>query len=517
MELTLKSVRRTLTPRSIAALGLLACTGILLAQEKPAAPAGPHQTSPGKATEQATSSPTPPDTAPAAAGAQPIAAAAPPPPPAYQDLRYLEDWSSLRDPALRRDPLDVLKYIPLGKSGAYTSIGGELRERFDYILNATFYPIPEKHITTLLQRYMFHADTHLNKNVRVFTQFATALQNGKKFGPFPTDKDTAEIRQGFVEFGSTENPRRSILVRVGRQELAFGQSHFISPGDYFNTRRSFDGVRMQAFRNSLEFNAFFTKPVQINEGAFDDSPEHRQTFYAASIFANNPFTKDGRTALFYIGLDTKNWCWQRGCGRDQRHTLGLRIRGTREKFDYVYEYLAQWGTFREAIPIRAWAFTTDSGYTMPGWRFYPRFGLRVNGTSGDKGGSLGTFNPMFPDHAYSGRIALVGPSNNIDVTPNVRLALTSRIYFLPDVAFFWRTSTQDGIYGIVSPYLAIPTGQTRQRFIGSHISLPTQFIINRHLTYTVGFTQFFKGAFIRNLNPPGHSVTFLTTFLTYRF
>lgn len=518
MDLTLISLRRTGANSLIAALFLLVVPALLLAQQ-PAEPstAQQQQSTPGKATEQATSSPTPPDKQPEQA-AQQAAAQAAPAPPAYQDLRYLEDWSSLRDPALRRDPLDFLKYIPLGKSGAYTSIGGELRERFDYILNATFYPIPEKHITTLLQRYMFHADTHLNKHVRVFTQFATALENGKKFGPFPTDKDTAEIRQGFVEFGSTENPRRSILLRVGRQELAFGQSHFISPGDYFNTRRSFDGVRLQAFRNSLEFNAFFTKPVQINEGAFDDSPEHRQTFYAASIFANNPFAKDGRTAVFYIGLDNKMWCWQRGCGRDQRHTLGFRIRGTREKVDYVYEYLAQWGTFRESIPIRAWAFTTDTGYTVPNWRFYPRFGLRVNGTSGDKGtGSLGTFNPMFPDHAYSGRIALVGPSNNIDITPNVRLALTRRIYFLPDVAFFWRTSTRDGIYGIVSPYLSIPTGSTRERFIGSHISLPTQFIINRHLTYTVGFTQFFKGGFIKNLNPPGHSVTFLTTFLTYRF
>jgi hypothetical protein len=275
---------------------------------------------------------------------------------------------------------------------------------------------------------------------------------------------------------------------------------------------------MQAFLDSLEFNAFFTKPVQINQGPFDDSPDHRQTFYAGSIFANNPITRQGRTAVFYIALDTKMWCWQRGCGRDQRHTLGLRILGTRENFDYVYEYLNQWGTFRESIPIRAWAVTTDTGYTFPGWRFYPRFGVRMNATSGDKGsGSLGTFNPMFPDHAYSGRIGLIGPSNNIDITPNARFALTRRIYFIPDMAFVWRTSTRDGIYGIASPFLATPSGATRERYIGTHISLPTQFVINRHLTYTIGFTHFFAGPFIRNLDPPGKSVTFLTTFLTYRF
>ena len=481
------------------------CAG---AQEAPAPAQDPKQPRPGSATGQATSSPAEPKPE------QEAAPAAQRPP--FQDLRYLENWGVLRDPALRTDPLDRIKYIPWGNSGAYTSVGGELRARFDYIRNPTFYPIPEENVTTLLQRYMFHADTHFNKNVRLFTQFASAFENGKKFGPWPTDENTAEIRQAFLEFGDTENPARSILFRVGRQELAFGQSHFISPGDFFNTRRSFDGVRMQAFRDSLEFNAFFTKPVQINQGAFDDSPEHRQTFYAASIFANNPISK-GRVAVFYIGLDSKMWCWQRGCGRDQRHTLGLRILGARENLDYVYEYLNQWGTFQESVPIRAWAVTTDTGYTIPSWRFYPRFGVRVNATSGDKGGSLGTFNPMFPDHAYSGRIGLIGPSNNIDITPNARLALTRRIFFIPDMAFFWRTSTLDGIYGISSPYLATPAGNSRERYIGTHFSLPTQFVITQRLTYTIGFTQFFAGAFIKDLNPPGRSVTFLTTFLTYKF
>jgi hypothetical protein len=503
--------------RLLSAATALALPASAYAQQPPAQAPPPKQSYPGSVRGEATSSPTVLDPKLAEQTAEEAKASPAPQPPAYQDLRYLENWGVLRDPALRGDPLDRIKYIPLGNSGAYTSIGGELRARFDYIRNPTFYPIPEENVTTLLQRYMFHADTHFNKNVRLFTQFASAFENGKKFGPWPTDENTAEIRQAFMEFGATENPARSILVRVGRQELAFGQSHFISPGDFFNTRRSFDGVRLQAFRNSLEFNAFFTKPVQINQGAFDDSPEHRQTFYAASVFANNPITRQGRTAVFYIGLDNKMWCWQRGCGRDQRHTLGLRILGTRENLDYVYEYLNQWGTFQESTPIRAWAVTTDTGYTFPRLRFYPRFGVRMNATSGDKGGSLGTFNPIFPDHAYSGRIGLIGPSNNIDITPNARLALTRRIYFIPDMAFFWRTSTRDGIYGIASPYLATPAGSSRKRYIGTHISLPTQFVISRHLTYTIGFTHFFAGAFIQDLNPPGRSVTFLTTFLTYRF
>jgi hypothetical protein len=450
-----------------------------------------------------------------------VDAQAPPAPqrPMFRDLRYEEDWSFLRDPAQRTDELDFLKYVPHGRGGAYTSIGGELRARSDYFRHPFFGAFHRNDYVVLLQRYMFHADTHVNRNVRFFTQFASAFENGNKGGPFPTEENSAEIRQAFVELRSGENPARRVVVRLGRQEFAFGQSHFISPADFFNTRRAFDGIRLQAWRDSLEFNAFFTKPVQINFGAFDDSPEHRQTFYAGSIFANNPITKEGRTAVFYIGLDNKVWCWERGCGRDQRHTLGLRILGTRKNFDYTYEYLRQWGTFQERTPIRAWAITTDTGYTVPKWPGYPRFGLRANITSGDKGtGSLGTFNPMFPDHAYSGRIGLVGPANAIDVTPNARFAFfKQRFYFIPDVALFWRQSKRDGIYLIVAPYLSRTGSHSDKRFTGVGVSLPTQFVINKHLTYTLGFTQFFRGAFVKELIPEGKSATFITTLLTYRF
>jgi hypothetical protein len=147
---------------------------------------------------------------------------------------------------------------------------------------------------------------------------------------------------------------------------------------------------------------------------------------------------------------------------------------------------------------------------------YTRFGLRLNITSGDAGhGSLGTFNPMFPDNAYSGKIGLVGPSNSIDVTPNLTIALTRRIFFIPDVAFFWRQKTTDGIYGVVSPYLVTPGSFSSSRFVGTQISLPMQINLTPHLTYTVAFSNLMGGAFVHDIS--GKATTFLTNFMTYKF
>ena len=55
------------------------------------------------------------------------------PSPAYEALRYDEDFSVLRDPARRTDPLDVLKFIPLdAASDRWLTLGGESRSRYEY-------------------------------------------------------------------------------------------------------------------------------------------------------------------------------------------------------------------------------------------------------------------------------------------------------------------------------------------------------------------------------------------------
>src|SRR5438105_11728471 len=57
-------------------------------------------------------------------------------PPSYQSLRYLEDWSVMRDSSRRLDWSDQLKYIPLGnREGRYMSIGGELRPFYERYRN----------------------------------------------------------------------------------------------------------------------------------------------------------------------------------------------------------------------------------------------------------------------------------------------------------------------------------------------------------------------------------------------
>src|SRR5207245_1814736 len=57
--------------------------------------------------------------------------------PSFQTLRYEEDYSFLRDPDCRTDVWDRIKYMPLNEaSDVYLSLGGDLRERYEYFHSA---------------------------------------------------------------------------------------------------------------------------------------------------------------------------------------------------------------------------------------------------------------------------------------------------------------------------------------------------------------------------------------------
>jgi hypothetical protein len=97
----------------------------------------------------------------------PATAQTPTPDPArrYPLPTYDENWQFLGDPDRHADPLDNVKYLPLG-DGMFASFGGEARESYERFGNQNFglsVPSPNGY---LLQRYLLHADVHLGRRRR---------------------------------------------------------------------------------------------------------------------------------------------------------------------------------------------------------------------------------------------------------------------------------------------------------------------------------------------------------------
>jgi hypothetical protein len=168
-----------------------------------------------------------------------------PPPPPLKQLRYDENYSYLRHPQRSADYLDAIKFISSNTNGDwYLTLGGEIRERYEYYHDNLWGRGPQDDNGYLLQRYMVHADAHFGDYFRIFAQFKSGLEDGRIGGPRPTDRDDFDLNQAFFDARVPFAELDSLTFRAGRQELAYGSSRLISAREAPNVRLSYDGVKV---------------------------------------------------------------------------------------------------------------------------------------------------------------------------------------------------------------------------------------------------------------------------------
>jgi Alginate export len=437
--------------------------------------------------------------------------------PAYQQYRYDEDWSVLRDAPRPRDAWDRVKYVPLNDNGWYLSAGGEARWRYERVRDPGFGSQPDDPSGYVLQRYLLHTDWHFGTHARAFVEIQSGLEAGRTGGPRPTDENTLDLHQAFLDLTWRGSNRRSLTLRLGRHEVAFGAGRLISAAEGLNVRRSFDGARVIAKRGAWTWNATAMRLVSAAPGVFDDHGNSGFVTWGAGGNGPRPWLGPGNLAVYYIGTRRKAARFDQGTADSIRHTGGIRVWGAAGRMDYDQEVIVQLGTFGEE-PIRAYALASDVGWVLASAAGRPRFGLRVFGTTGDRDPlepKLNSFDPLFPGIAYSGRAALLGPTNLLTAAPTLSFSPHRRFRLTTDWASFWRTSTSDGIYGINVAVLR--TGQaSAARFVGSQVSVDVDGALTSHLSVSASVVLFNTGTFLKE-TPPGVDTRYLAGHFSYRF
>lgn len=256
-----------------------------------------------------------------------------PSPPPYQQLRYEEDYSYLRDPTRRTDLWDIIKYVPFNNKGDwYLSVGGEVRERYEYFDNFNWGQGPQDKNGYLLQRYMLHIDLHLGPNLRFFAQLKSGLEDERNGGPRPPDKDVLDVNQAFLDVSTGVGKIGSLTLRAGRQEMTYGSSRLVSVRESPNVRQSFDGVRLTLDARAWRVDGFVTRPVETNTGIFDDEPDPKRLFWGFYGVAPLPVLPGGKVDLYFFSLDRKQAHFNQGTADEQRQSVGTRLWGQIESW-----------------------------------------------------------------------------------------------------------------------------------------------------------------------------------------
>jgi hypothetical protein len=425
--------------------------------------------------------------------------------PQYERLRYEEDWSVLRDPTLRTDPLDPLKYVPLNASGdAYLSFGGQVRQRYEYTHNPVWGQDPQDDHGVFLQRYVLFGDLHLGPHVRLFGELYSALENGRAGPSNPIDENELGFQQAFLDLAAPlATDDASAALRLGRQEMRYGSGRLVDAREGPNVRRKFDGGRVLLGLGKWRIDGIAVRPSAIKPGVFDDGIDEDQALWGAYATGAPTWMPVGSLIdLYYLGYHNDFGAYEQGVADETRHTVGTRLWGELGGWDWNWETLFQWGSFGTG-DILAWGVASDTGYTWREVPWTPRLGLSANVASGDRNPDnpdLQTFNPLFPRGTYFSELALLGPRNFYNLHPFLTVNPRDDLSLTADFDLFWRLETEDGVYNPGGQLLRAGAGSDA-RHVGNELSLNATWQINSHVSFTAIYAHFFPGRFIEETGP----------------
>lgn len=383
---------------------------------------------------------------------------------------------------------------PLG-DGIHPS--GAVRTRIEVRDNATLFPQPERGDGYAYHRLLGAVDVR-HGPLRAYVQAGVWQEQGSNWPRVPLSTDRGDVQQAFVDL--TLGPKgRQLRLRGGRQELSY---EFIAQRDNPNVRRAWDGARATALIAGWELDAFAMRLVTPRLGAFDDASSGGDRLSGLHLLSPAGEERPFYLSAYAYGVRQRAVVLFPTAQPARTGTAGAAIDGRAGRLLYRASAAVQWGR-TGARRQSAHAYEALVGWTWPDARWQPTVALRTDGFSGGSPDArvARTWNPLFPDYAYSTEAALQQPSN----LRKAGLYATAKRGKL-DVSYrgegLWRFSARDAFYGPAGTQPVVPDG-TAERWVGLQQQLLARYAASETVTVTAAYVNLRAGSFLRRAGQPG--------------
>ena len=394
---------------------------------------------------------------------------------------------------------------------------GEIRTRFEGLGGLGFKP--DSSDAFLLTRLRLNMKVSPTSWMRFQFQAQDAQAMWRNAKPdAPPYEDTFDLRQGYVEFGNPDKP--GFALRVGRQELFFGEQRLVGHLNWTNTARSFDAARLTMKYGKVKVDAFASAVVNLKDGTYNKSSGGNDLHGAyVSIDQWLPKATIEPYAFWRLGRGTKT---EAGApGLLDRKVYGGRIVGKLPAhLDYGAEMVGQGGSVG-TDSINAWAGHWVLAYTLPKVKKATRLVAEYNYASGDKSpldGKQETFDQLYPTgHDKLGLSDQVGWRNIEDLRSGVEFKATKKLSMNAFYHSWWLASTKDALYNAAGAVLVSkdPTGNSG-RFVGQEADIQATYALRPEFSLGGGYANVFPGTFLKN-KTPGKAYRFSYVMATYSF
>ncbi len=403
---------------------------------------------------------------------------------------------------------------PLGVDGQLTpwlQVRGEFRARVEGFTGGGFADNSDAY---WMDRFRLNATVSPTRSVKLVVQAQDARAFDKTTGSQVAPlRDTLDLRMAYGEFGSTNT------VRIGRQELVFGEQRLLGHVSWLNTARTFDGARVTLKRSGLQLDAFAASVVTILPDGFDKSG-YGNGLYGAYLSATRIVPKHTLEPYFF-------WRQSRGIAAElggvanlHQATAGVRMAGKLPSaFDYSTETAVQTGSVGPDA-VRAWASHWNVGKTLTGIPASPRFFGEFNYASGDAtptDGTRGTFDQLYPTgHDKYGLADQVGWRNIRHARAGVELKPSAKWGVNGGYHSWWLASVTDALYSASGAAVARSAAGTAGRHVGQEVDMEASYSYSPQLQIGGGYAYLIPGEFLTNTTP-GHAYSYPYLMVTYVF
>ena len=462
-----------------------------------------------------------------------------PPPQPFKLCFFDNDFSYKKDPKHTLIFGENLKDMPSDRVFPFESVedtrislGGEVRYRYMDEANRLRPPFVKPVAATYdLLRWRNYLDIKHSDWFRGYIEMIDASQNFSELLPTGIDINHWDLLNAFVDLKVLERDEKPVWFRTGRQELSFGSQRLISPLDWANTRRSFQGLRLSSGGSTWDVDAWLTNPVStatpgtggglgpnlgVNRlGNTLDFPDRGILFGGG--WATYKGIKDHTIHTFLLYDHHDRFTGGIGFPVGDRITYGNNWIGTFNVADGNRQWLTdveggyQFGTDSGQLKdlgatgtqvVSAGYLTTGLGHCWKSvpweptiWGFYDY----ASGSNNPKGGTDSTFFQYYGlVHAYLGLIDNLARQNITDINYRMTLKPTKKVQLTMAQHFFQLATANDTLYTVTGTPFGKP-GHGRD--VGNEIDFLTTYNYNQNLNLEVGYFFFQYGSYVEAATP----------------
>jgi hypothetical protein len=345
----------------------------------------------------------------------------------------------------------------------------------------------------------------------------------RKQGDGP-EADGLDLQQAFVTLGN--HKEFPLSVKVGRQELSYGDERLIGAFGWNSIGRTFDAVKLRWQTEWFAADVFASHPVVPQDGKFNVDNDHD---YFSGVYATTTKIPKHIVDAYFLARnsgrlaasDVASPQFPQPSARDI-YTIGGRIKSQAGQFhglDYLIDGAYQFGDYADPrltpggvaprLNQQAFMAILQLGYTFEDVWAKPRLGAEFDYGSGDSNPTNhthGTFENLFPtNHKFYGSMDLVSLQNIQDAGLNLTLKPIPRLSLAMMGNALWLADTHDSFYTVAGTPRGglMPTSGAGyginpgySSFLGTEITVIAGLAVSRSLQLEAGYGHFFAGKYI---------------------